>query len=145
MFLDAQTEMSAAQAVTATAVSTNVIDLTPLKSAKRNVGAGQPLFVVIHVPEAAAAVGAATVNFQIVTDDNAALSSPTVLYDSGSIAKTALTLNREPIVIAIPDGAEKYLAMNYVVGTGPLTAGKFSARVVLDPQRWAAYARNYAV
>lgn len=130
MLLDALLQLSSAQAVTATAVSTNTIDL----SQARDLGPGENLHAVISVDTSAAAAGAATVTFQIVSSASAALTSPTVLAQTDAIAKTDLTAGRKPIVIdlspavllAQPIG-QRYLGIQYTVATGPLTAGAFTA------------------
>lgn len=130
MLLDALLQLSNAQAVTATAVSTNTIDL----SQSRDVGPGENLHAVISVDTTAAAAGAATVTFQIISSASANLSSPTVLAQTDAIAKTDLTAGRKPIVIdlspavllAQPIG-QRYLGIQYTVATGPLTAGAFTA------------------
>ena len=51
------------------------------------------------------------------------------LFDSGSIAKTALTAGVKIVQTGLPMGGLGYYRVNYVVGTGPLTAGSFSAWV----------------
>ena len=130
MLLDALLQLSNAQAVTATAVSTNTIDL----SQSRDIGPGENLHVVIAVDTAATAAGAATVTFQIISSAAANLSSPTVLAQTDAIPKTDLLVGRKPIVIdlspavllAQPIG-QRYLGIQYTVGTGPLTAGAFTA------------------
>lgn len=135
MLTDALLQLSSAQAVTATAFSTNTIDL----GVARDIGQGEDLYVVIGVDEAATAAGAATVNFQIVTSANANLSSPTIIGQIDAIAKTELTLGRKPIVIPVPSAAllaqpigQRYFGVQYTVGTGPLTAGKFTTHVTMD-------------
>ena len=135
MLLDDLLKLSAAQAVTSTAFSTNTIDF----SQNRDLGSGNDAYVVFGVDEAATASGAATVNFQIVTSANANLSSPNILVQTDAIAKTELTLGRKPIVLEIPLSilnalpiGQRYLGVQYTVGTGPLTAGKFTAYVSLD-------------
>jgi hypothetical protein len=135
MLLDASLQLSDAQAVTSTAVSTNTIDL----GLNRDLGQGNPLFAIIGVAEAAAAAGAATVDFQIVASANANLSSPTVLMSTGPIAKTELTLGRKPIALRLPSAAinaaplgARYLGLQYTVASGPLTAGKFSTWMAFD-------------
>lgn len=128
MMLDKNLQLSSAQAVTATAVSTNIIDQLAAGQA-----VGNEAWLSIRVGTAATAAGAATVNFQIQTATDSAFTTPIVLFDSGSIAKTALTLNTEVVKVRIPVGAKQYLRVNYVVATGPLTAGTFDANIVADP------------
>lgn len=144
---DAALEFSVAQVVTATANSQNVIDLTPVKSTAigRDLGPGQQVFLVISVPQAAAAAGAATVNFELWTDTQVSMATQTKIYDSGAIAKTALTVGSVPVVIALPSRTLDYLRLTYTVGTGPLTTGAFDAYVTLDAPRFIAYPRNYIV
>lgn len=133
MITDALLQLSAAQAVTATAFSTNTIDL----GAARDLGPGEDLYALIGVDEAATAAGAATVTFQIVSSANANLSSPNIISQTDAIGKTELTLGRKPISLclnasvlnALPIG-QRYLGLQYTIGTGPLTAGKFTAYIV---------------
>ena len=129
MILDALLQLSAAQAVTTSAVSTNTIDL----SQARNLGTGRSLYAVITVDEAATAAGAATVQFQIISSAAANLGSPTILGQTDAISKTELTVGRKPIVVPVPPAilnahptGQRYLGLQYTVGTGPLTAGKFT-------------------
>jgi hypothetical protein len=129
MITDQFLKVSTAQTVTATAVSTDTIDL----SLARDVGEGEDLYMVFTVDEAATASGSATVEFQVIGSAAAALSSPVVIGSSGAIAKASLTLGANIAVRINPQVAslgQRYLGANYVVSTGPLTAGKFTANVV---------------
>jgi hypothetical protein len=132
MMTDALLQLSTAQAVTASAVSTNTIDL----SLARDIGTGNCLYAVFTVDIAATAAGAATVTFQIISSAAAALTSPTILVQTDAIGKAELTLGRRPIVLEIPATilaaqpiGQRYLGVQYTVATGPLTAGSFSATI----------------
>lgn len=141
MIMDKKNLFSNAQAVTATALSTDKIDLGPLGGGNtgRNIGVSDEVMLSITVTEAATAAGAATVTFQFVTDDNSALSSPTVLWASAAIPIATLVVGYR-IDVAVPRGVyERYIGLNYVVGTGPLTAGKFTAGLVMEPGAFKAY------
>ena len=70
MILDKLLMFSEAQAVTATAASTDVIDLSPQKGTRRDIVVGEPLEFGTNVNTTAA--GAATINVQLQTSiDNA--------------------------------------------------------------------------
>lgn len=141
MLLDKSLELSSAQAVTSTAMSTNVIDL----GSARNIG-NTELYLFIKVGAAVTAAGAATVNFQLQTDDNSAMSSAATLFDSGAIGKASLTANTV-LRYRLPVSAnyERYLGLNYTVSTGPLTAGDFSAWISDSVQENTTYASGFAV
>jgi hypothetical protein len=126
MILDKQLSLSAAQAVTASAASTNVIDQGAPGDAHC------ALFAMVQVREAATASGSATVNFVIQTSVDEAFTSPIVLFDSGAIGKAALTLNSEPVKVRLPIGVKQFIRGYYTVATGPLTAGKFDMFLVSD-------------
>jgi hypothetical protein len=135
MMTDALLTLSSAQAVTASAVSTNTVDL----GVARDLGQGTDLFVVIGVDVAATASGSATVNFQVISSAAAALTSPTILGQTDAIGKAELTLGRKPIVLRIPSAillaqpvGQRYLGLQYTVATGPLTAGSFTAYITLE-------------
>ena len=149
MMTDALLQLSSAQAVTATAVSTNTIDLRTA----RDIGQGTNLYALFTVDTTATAAGAATVNFQIITSANANLSSANIISQTDAIAKTELTAARKPIVLCIPSSilnslpiGQRYLGVQYTVGTGPLTAGAFSCALTLeDPGVGKNYASGFTV
>jgi hypothetical protein len=128
MIMDKNLQMSDSQAVTVTAPSTDYIDQLAAGDAEKE------LFLVVQVHEAVTAAGAADVNVSLETDDNPSFSSPTTLWESGAIGKATLVNNYEVAKVRIPKGAERYLRTKYTVGTGPLTAGKFDAFLVMDAQ-----------
>ena len=129
------------QAVTATAASTDIIDLGVV----RDIGNGEPLELVILCTESATASGSATVTFTFETDDNSGFSSAAVLAGTSAIGKAALTAGTEVLRVKLPLGVERYLRVNYTVATGPLTAGKFTAFLTEERQANTAYASGFTV
>lgn len=130
---DAQATFSSAQAVTATAVSTNTYDLLQV----RDLGPGSDIYIQVAVDVAATAAGAATVTFQVISSASSALTSPTILVQTDAIGKAELTVGRRPIYLEIPSTVlaaqpigQRYLGVQYTVATGPLTAGSFTAVAV---------------
>lgn len=132
MIVDALLQLSAAQAVTSTAVSTNTIDL----SQNRDIGTGSDLYAVFGVDASAVSAGATTVTFQVISSASAALTSPTILAQTDAIPKADLVAGRKPIAVCIspqvlnslPIG-QRYLGVQYTVATGPLTAGAFTCYI----------------
>jgi len=137
MILDKLLMFSEAQAVTNTAASTDVIDLGPIDGPRRDIGVGYPLELFVNVNTTAAAAGAATVNIALQTSpDN---STWTTLATSGDLALSALTAGKRVFSQKVPQGVQRYLRMNYTVGTGPLTAGAFTAGINLDVDNNSPY------
>lgn len=129
MIIDKSLKVSAEQAVTASAASTDVIDFG---QANPNLGlADQPSMMAITVDEAAAASGAATVTFSI--QDSADNSSFADVAVTAAIGKASLPLGGQ-VLIPMPPKLRRYCRVYYTIGTGPLTAGKFSAQVVTGVQ-----------
>jgi hypothetical protein len=127
MFIDNELIFSNAQAVTAAAASTNIID-----QGSAGAAAEDELYFIVSCTTAATAAGAATVNFQLQCDDNSGFSSPKVLLETGAIGKASLVAGYIAFKGRIPVGCERYIRAYYDVQTGPLTAGAFTAELVLD-------------
>lgn len=142
MILDKQLEFSDGQAITATAISTNVVDTLPgatNPNLTQNLGGFQGAFLVIQVDNAFTGTGV-TLSISLESDSTANLAtSPTVHYSSGAIAQADLTADFY-IAIPLPYGSyEKYLGVRYTVaGTSP--SGTVSAFITRDVQAWQAYA-----
>ena len=147
MILDKTNEFSDGQTVTATAASTNVIDLNPSASNLiQDIGAGEPVWLVVQVDETATAAGAATVTVSLESSAATALTSATVHYSSDAKALADMTAGAELVRVRLPGGDYKrYLGVRYTVATGPLTAGKFSAFITKDAQANRAYKSGWTV
>jgi hypothetical protein len=125
------------QTVTVTAVSTNSIDTNPDSiggNQANDLGRGESLEVAFSVLTTATAAGAATVNFAWVQADDAALTTNVeILVQTGPIPIAKLTAGTVvPLHLdrAAPYTSRRYVGAQYIVGTGPLTAGAFTAAVV---------------
>lgn len=133
MIIDKFLQVSDAQAVTASAASTDVIDFG---QARPNTGMDDRTSMVITVDEAAAASGAATVTISV--QDSADNSTFADVDVTAAIGKATLAAGYQ-IVIPMPTKLRRYCRVYYTVATGPLTAGKFSAQVVSGVQQNVAY------
>jgi hypothetical protein len=125
------------QAVTVTAVSTNAIDTNPDAlggNQPNDLGRGEPLEIAISVLQTATAAGAATVNFELVqADDGALTTNVETLVQTGAVPIAKLTAGAlVPLHLdrAAPYAPRRYIGVRYTIGTGPLTAGSFSAAIV---------------
>lgn len=154
MYTDNGLRVSSAQAVTSTAVSTASYDL----GVARDVGEGEPLWINVAVVATATAAGAATVDFEaIVADDAALTSNVTVVGRSEPIGKADLVAdvalsgkNAKPSIAVAVDlklgsTRKRYLGMRYTVATGPLTAGAFTADIVTGVQDRKYHASGFTV
>lgn len=147
MYLDKHNEFSDAQAVTATAISTNVIDLGSTNTLK-DMGNGQPVYLIIQTQTTCTDTGSdATVTASLESDSTTDLAtSATVHFTTGALAFAAYaTAGSVLACIALPLGKtyEQYLGVRYTVASGPLTAGKFDAFLTVNASKWAAYAKGY--
>lgn len=116
MILDAYHLMSDAQALTATAASTNLIDL----GADRNIGQGENMSIVILLDVAADFTSAnETYSAAIQTDDNSGFSSATTV---GTLTITGGDAAGTRYIFTLPPttSMERYLRINYTLaGTTP--------------------------
>lgn len=157
MFLDAQNELASSQALTATAVGENVIDL----SVARSIGNGEPLGVLFVVEVAAdQGTGDEDYTFDVEYATNAAQSTGRQLigrrvFESGTptapaqdadllVAGFAFVI---PIPMTSPDEDAQYIGIrSTLAGTTPTITisaylGPLSMFEVEDP----AYASGYSI
>ena len=127
------------QAITATAVSTNVVDLgatgTPAHGAAaltRDVGPGEPVPIEIMITEDFDLLTSLDIQVQVATDE--AFTSPVVAI-SQSIALASLVAGARVNFMYLPEGINlRYMRLNYAVtGTDP-TAGQIYAGISMGRQ-----------
>ncbi len=126
MIIDAQNLFSDDQALTATAVSTNVIDL----GIDRNVGIGEPMAAVVTLSVAADDADAdETYVVTLETDDNSSFSSATVIA-TATILKGAEAGSKVVLMVPADETAERYLRINYTLGG---TSPSMTVKTFLQP------------
>ena len=154
MYVDSQELFSDAQAVTATAISTNVLDLNAASNSNvpllQDIGVGEAsVYLVVMTTTTATDSGSdATLTITLESDSTANLAtSATVHYSSGALAFAAFaTAGTILVQIPLPLGDyERYLGVRYTVASGPLTAGAFTAFLTKDIQRQKYYASGFTV
>jgi len=129
MIMDKENQFSAAQAITAAANSTNVIDSS---AAGEDLGAGENLFIVAVVTTAFTDAGSdSTLNVSLQTDDNSAMASPTVIQDLFTFPALS-PVGTKKIARIQPATFERYVGLVYTPANGNLTAGAVSAMIVKD-------------
>lgn len=141
MIIDKQNLLSNAQALTATADSTNYIDL----GVDRDIGKGEPMALVVSVGVAAdSGTGDETYQFQLETDDNTSFSSSTIVADA-TIAAASLTAGSIH-VIGIGLANERYLQGVFTLG-GTTPSATISAWVapMTSVDATTYYASGYTV
>jgi hypothetical protein len=128
MILDKQNMFSLAQAVTATAGSTDVVDLGAGD-------AGPSERVSLFVSCDPAFTGTGTITVELHTADAqavGALTSP-VTVAAYPVTNAALTAGGKLVADRLPHGMKRYARLNYVV-SGTVAAGKFTSGLVWDVQ-----------
>ena len=112
--------------------SESIVDL----GTARDIGEGEPLYIVFTVTEAF--VGAtATVAMNCVVSAAAALTTPTTVGSVTATAVASLTLGAQFVVRINPLVASlglRYLGVIYTIATATTTAGTMTAHVVTDFQ-----------
>lgn len=136
MIMDKELLFSDAQAVTAAAASTNVVDL----GEARDVGTGQNLYVVGVVKTAFTDAGSdSTLAVKLQTDSVENFASPAdaqELFVFPALAAVGTTK-----IARLQPGAidERYLRAFYTPAGGNLTTGAVSLFIVHDIDQWKAY------
>lgn len=139
MYVDSFLELSSAQAVTATAASTNYIDL----SEARDIGQGQDVYVVCNVTTTMDdASDDSTITLTLETDDNTSFSSATTAQTIGTFAAVSAAGSR--LIAKLQPSAlnERYLRGKYTTANGDLSAGAFDLFLTTDIDAYVAYADN---
>lgn len=149
MILDKRNEFCDATALNTGAAGTYVIGDQIDLGTPRDLGGDMALYAVISVATGIAAASAGTVQFQLVTADNAALTTnPTVLAQSAAFVTgagtgtTTLRPGTSLLALQLPQEGtpyQRFLGIRQVTGTTAISAGAVDAVLAQDVQRWKAY------
>ena len=130
MFIDKNLEFSDSQALTATAVSQNVIDL----GADEDIGPGEDLFAVVVVEVAPDhTTGDET---YVATVQTGSTATPTDLIGSIVIPRTAK--KGDVFFMPIASHNDRYLRMNFTLGGTTPTITVSAFLTVEEPSSWRA-------
>jgi hypothetical protein len=156
MFIDAQSEFSSSQAVTTTAVGTNVIDL----SQDRSIGNGEAMAVAFFVEVAAdQGAGDESYTFQVEYASNAAQSTGRQLigsrvFEAGTPTAPAqdadLLVPGFVVIIPIPptklSESEQFIGIRYVTsGVTPIITCSAALMPMSDIDQTNDYVNNYVI
>lgn len=133
MILDKENLFSEDQAITVTAVSTNVIDLGA-DHARVQLNNEKPADVFVQVTTAFAS--GTSVKATLQADDDEAFGSAVTVAETAAIATAALVAGYQFKLGRLPrlgTADKRYLRMNYTV-VGTFDAGKVVAGLVFDRQ-----------
>ena len=148
MLIDKQNQFSAdagdSPTATGSTASTNIIDL----GVARDIGSAvtDQLMLLCEVVTAFTSGGSATLQVQFQTAPDNGSGSPgawSILSQSDSIAVASLVQGYKFLPNRLAGPTQRYLRLNYVVGTAAMTAGALTAALVpaLDVQ--PVYPRGY--
>lgn len=105
----------------------------------RDIGNGQD--VVWYVALEEPAEGGTSIQFNLITDDNAAMASPAIVQSSSVIPLADLNGGKMPVMMTLPtEGVayERYLGLQLVV-VGAFTGGTLSSGLTLDKHGIRSY------
>jgi len=135
MILDERTEIAdnvTLGTAVATALIGDIIDMTDA----RDIGQGQPVYLVIQITTAVVGT-TSTVNFRVRSDGVEAIhaTTSTAHVETGAIAEAVLVAGHR-IVLALPgegNAYERYLGVQSIVAVNVLTAGAVNIFLTTEP------------
>lgn len=142
MIIDAQNLFSDAQAITAAAASTNIIDL----GAARNIGVGQNLYVGVTIDTAFTDTGSNSTLTVALEGDSTTSFTPDGTQQLFIIPALAAA-GAKYFARVSPDFASnyRYIRLYFTPNNGDLSAGALTAFLVMNPDGQATYPKGYTI
>jgi hypothetical protein len=143
MIVDKLARFSNAQALTANAASTDLMDLG---DADRNLGIGSDLYLVSVVTTALTDAGSnSTVTVTLETDTLAAFGSATKVQECFIIPALAAVGDTFTAKVSRFQTPEQFLRVFYTMTNGDLTTGSVTTFLTSDAQEWRAPSKGYEI
>ena len=140
MILDERNEFCDATSAILNIGNAIIGDVVDLGTTSRDIGEGEPLYLVIQV--STTFVGAtSTTQFSLYSDSTANLATSATVHWSSAAIPVATLVAGYTLVVALPPGTyERYLGLWETVATANVTAGAINAFLTRNPEGWTAYA-----
>lgn len=140
MWMDERLEFADALDVSAVAGSLLEGDVIDSSTPDKDIGQGQPVYMIVQV-DVAFVGGGASVDFQLRSDAIEAVNPTTGTLHNSTGAQVVANLAVGAIfVMALPMGTdyERYLGLVVVTSGATTTAGSVNAFLTYDPTGWSA-------
>lgn len=143
MILDAQLQFSDSQAVTATAASTNYVDL----GVARDIGTGEDLYIVVNCEVAMTDSGSDSTLAVALEGDSTTTFSPDATVDLFTFAAASAAGTVKIAKLSPGSGplGYRYIQLKYTPANGNLTTGTFSAFLTNNIDKYTAYADGITI
>lgn len=145
MILDERLEFCDATALNTGAAGSYLLgDVIDLGAVPGDIGQGEPLYLVITIDTLPTSGGAATAQFTLASDAQAAIAtdgSATVHATTGAQTIEQMAAGKK-FVLPVPmegNAYERYLGILQTTAVAAFTAGKINAFITLDPTGNKAY------
>ena len=145
MILDAYNEFCDATALNTGGPGTYLIGNQIDLSVARDIGNGEPLYLVITVDTQPTSGGAATAQFTLASDDTANIATngtASVHFQTKAFTIAEMTAGKVLAAVPLPpEGVpyERFLGILQTTGAAAFTGGKINAFLTHDVAKWKSY------
>ena len=143
MILDNRNEFCDATSIAASAGTALVGDVIDLGANVHDIGTGEDLYAVVLVSTAVESAGAATVQFKLASDAQAAIATDgtaTIHAETAAIGKASLVAGSKAFAVKLPQGTyERYLGVLVTTAVATTSAGAINAFLTKDVSSLYAY------
>jgi len=145
MILDKRNEFCDATALNTGGAGTYLIGDQIDLGAARDIGIGEPLYLVITVDTPPTSGGAATAQFTLASDNSASIATngtASVHFQTKAFTIAEMTAGAVLAAVALPiEGVayKRFLGILQTTGTAAFTGGRINAFLTHDVAKWKSY------